>query len=93
MYLDVTLTSPTGENFDLYVHMDPSSETSNGCSNLQGSSTNGAGQSDQVQLDWGEVDGGFANNSPDERWVAIEIRAVEGACDGSKQWHLNLKGG
>ena len=93
MYLEATLTSPPGENFDLYLHMDPSSENSNGCGNLHGSSTNAGGQSDQVNIDWGETPGDFANNATDDRWVAIEIRAVEGKCDGSKQWHLNLQGG
>jgi len=93
MYLDVTLTSPAGENFDLFVHMNFNSESSNGCGNLAGSSTNPAGQTDSVALDWGEPDGGLANNATDSRWVAIEIRAVEGVCDGSKQWHLNVQGG
>ncbi len=86
-----TLDSPPGENFDLYVYVNTSSDVSLECSALAGSSTNAAGVTDTVSKSWGE--GTIPNGSDDSRNVSIEVRAAAGAtCNSSSTWSLTVKG-
>jgi len=74
----VQLQSPLQMDYDLYVY-DP-------CGTLRGSSTQGAGATDQVVYTW---DDGLG--SDDSRWIYIEVRYFAGnTCDN---WTLRAYGG
>ncbi len=90
MKLSVTLTSPSAENFDLYVYL-PGSAGPVECSTVKGSSTNGTGQADTVSFQWGES-GTLANGSDDGRTITIEVRAASTPCDSSAVWSLTAHG-
>ncbi len=86
-----TLDSPTGENFDLFVYVNPSSDVALECTNVVGSSTNAAGVSDTVSTTWGES--GIPNGSDDSRNVSFEVRAAAGTtCDPNSSWTLTVQG-
>ena len=90
MKLKVTLTSPPGMNFDLYVYLGGSVNAIE-CTSVKASSTNGVGQTDTVSLEWGET-GALANGVDDSRHVSVEVRYVSGTCDPSSKWSLDLHG-
>lgn len=92
MHLEITLTSPPGEDFDLYVYMDANSPPGSVCEALAGSSTAGVGETDTVVLDWGES-GVAANNDSDDRYVVIEVRAARSRCYGAEYWSIEARGG
>lgn len=92
MRLLVTLESPEGEDFDLYVHLFQESAGADACDALPLGSDKGPGQVDEIAVTWGES-GPFANVSSDARPVLIEVRAVEAQCNGTKEWQLTVQGG
>jgi hypothetical protein len=89
MKLQVTLHSPSNENFDLYVYLGGSVGAVE-CTTVQSSSTNGTGAIDSVALTWGET-GTFSNGSDDSRTVTIEVRAVS-TCDSAEPWAMTVHG-
>ncbi|AKU98658.1 hypothetical protein AKJ09_05322 [Labilithrix luteola] len=84
----VSLTSPPGSNFDLYVYL-PSSDTLE-CSAVTKSSTSTAAV-DSVSIEWGEGSG-LANGSDDSRTVTVEVRYVSGTCAAGTKWTLSVQG-
>jgi hypothetical protein len=79
--MTATLTSPPGQNFDLYLH-------SNSCSASNVQSTNATGV-----VDTGSVSMSDTFGFPDDQWVLIEIRAAAGTtCDPTAKWTLKLEG-
>ncbi|HEY1696026.1 MAG TPA: hypothetical protein VGG39_27855 [Polyangiaceae bacterium] len=90
MNFTAVLTSPPGMNYDLYAYLG-SSVGDIECTTVKGSSTNPAGQPDQVTFSWGES-GGIANGSDDSATVMIEVRWVSGACSTSQNWSLQAHG-
>ncbi|HUJ63112.1 MAG TPA: hypothetical protein VLX92_31660 [Kofleriaceae bacterium] len=89
MNLTVSLTSPPGSNFDLYVYVDTGTDDVD-CTTVTGSSTRTSGV-DSVHLTWGET-GTFANGSDDSRTVSIEVRAVTTSCSAGATWQLSVAG-
>jgi hypothetical protein len=89
MKLTVNLTSPPGENFDLYLYVNTSTDVTE-CTSVSASSTN-TGTTDQARLTWGES-GTFSNGVDDSRTVSIEVRPVSGNCSASDQYTLVVYG-
>jgi hypothetical protein len=88
MSFTVTLTSPAGANFDLYVYRSMEGG-STGCNGFMQQSSN-AGPLDAVSMTWGE---GFAANGIDDGvWVAVEIRAKDDMCAPPQEWTLTVEG-
>jgi hypothetical protein len=85
----VTLTSPPGTNFDLYVYVNSGSDTRE-CTSVSAQSTQPAGTADTASLSWGE--GSVSNGSDDGRTVSIEVRNVSGTCDPSATWSVQVQG-
>src|SRR6185295_8830543 len=83
MSITVTLESPPGEDYDLYVYYNPGSDVPE-CASALLTSTELAGTVDSVYGSWGE--GSIANNLEDGRDVAIEVWAVTASCTSSAQW-------
>jgi hypothetical protein len=75
-----TLTSPPGENFDLFVY----AET---CNTPTAKSEKAAGQDDVAGVIIPDNLGG------DDQWVLIEVRHI-GAdqCDSAAKWKLKIEG-
>jgi hypothetical protein len=90
MKLTVTLTSPPGMNFDLYVYLGADVNAIE-CTTVKASSTLGVGQTDSVNFEWGEL-GPLANGVDDSRHVSVEVRYVSGTCQANDQWSLTLHG-
>ncbi len=88
MSFTVTLSSPPGADFDLFVYRSAEGGSS-GCGGQMQQSTN-AGGFDSVSMSWGE--GGVANNSDDGVWVAVEIRAKNDICAPPGEWTLVVSG-
>lgn len=84
----VTLQSPAGADFDLYVHRGMEGGTT-GCNGFQQQSTN-AGPQDAVAMTWGE--GLVPNGLDDSAWVAVEIRAKDDLCAPPQEWTLTVLG-
>jgi hypothetical protein len=75
-----TLTSPPGENFDLYVHSDT-------CNAPTAKSENPAGQDDVASISLPDYLGG------DDQWVLIEVRHVgTEQCNTNAKWTLKIEG-
>lgn len=89
MKLTINLTSPAGENFDLYAYVNTGTDVTE-CTTVSGQSTNTSG-TDQVQLRWGES-GTFSNGNDDSRTVSIEVRPVSGTCSAGNQFTLVVYG-
>lgn len=86
MSFTVTLVSPAGADFDLYVYRGMEGGTS-GCNGFMEQSTS-PGQ-DSVDMAWGE--GIAANGLDDGVWVAVEIRAKDDVCS-AQPWSLQVEG-
>ncbi len=84
----VTLTSPVGADFDLYVYRGPAGG-SRSCGGVSQNSTND-GAVDSVSMSWGE--GGIPNGADDGAWVAVEVRAKDNMCAPPEQWMLLIEG-
>lgn len=89
MAVTVNLTSPAGENFDLYLYMNAGTDVTE-CSSVSASSTN-TGTTDQARLTWGES-GTFSNGADDSRTLSIEVRPVSGTCSAANQYTLVVYG-
>lgn len=85
----VTLTSPPGTNFDLFLYVNTGSDTRE-CTSVTAQSTQPAGVADTASLSWGE--GAVSNGSDDSRTVSIEVRNVSGACDPNATWSVQVHG-
>lgn len=90
MHVALTLSVPSGLNFDLYAYLDVDNDVVE-CGKVMDFSMKPAGTSETIDLVWGET-GTFANNSDDDRWVMLEVRYLSGDCDASKKWTLTAKG-
>lgn len=88
MSFTVTLTSPPGADFDLYVYRGVEGGGT-GCGGFMQSSTNGGGI-DEVTMNWGE--GLLANGVDDSAWVAVEVVAKNDMCAPPAQWMLTVDG-
>ncbi|MBL8610227.1 MAG: hypothetical protein JNL38_23020 [Myxococcales bacterium] len=84
----LTLSSPAGTNYDLYVYV-PDSDT-RACTTPTHTGI-GSSADDVVNLDFGEQ-GLFANGSDDSRTVSVEVRHSSGPCDAAHKWTLTLRG-
>jgi hypothetical protein len=90
MKLKLVLDSPPGTNFDLYVYMGTAPGQVQ-CTSLTRSSTNPAGQPDEIDLEWGET-GTFANGVDDSEVASIEVQYVSGTCQTGETWSLTATG-
>ncbi len=86
LMIEVTLTNPPGENFDLYVYV-PSTGGTVECTNPTASSTNAGDQPDEVRTQWPDT------WSDDSRKVTIEVRHVANGCSKDARWTLFVRGG
>jgi hypothetical protein len=89
----ITLTSPAGSNYDLFVHQ-PSEAGGNAvppkdCSVAPLSSQSANGD-DVIALSWQDVTNFFGETAGDGLMLSIEIRHVSGPCD--KPWSLRVQG-
>ncbi len=94
MYLQVDLTPPADEDFDLFVYMDTDSSSTEPCDLVpyRAEAAQGNGVAETVKVDWGED--WFANLGDDEsRRVVVEVRAVSPVCRLDEQWYLGITGG
>jgi hypothetical protein len=76
----VTLTSPPGANYDLFVHTETCATPT-----VQSTATT---PTDQVRISLPDV----LLGAPDDQWVLIEVRHVSGECDANVRWTLKLEG-
>lgn len=83
----VTLLSPAGADFDLYVYRSGAGGAS-GCNGTMQSSMS-AGSQDAVSMTWGE--GVVPNGLDDGVWVAVEIREKNDVCS-AQEWVLQVEG-
>ena len=87
MALQLSLTVPSGADYDLYAYVNTGSDVSAcGSSPAKKSDAGGTGANEQLSLSWGE--GTVANGDDDSRTVSIEIKHKSGSCDGSATWKL-----
>jgi hypothetical protein len=87
MKLSVSLVSPAGENFDLYVYGDETTDQVD-CTDVLGKST--TNETDEVSISWGE--GTFANDADDSRTISIEVRNASATCSANDKWTLVVQG-
>ncbi|MEO7097429.1 MAG: hypothetical protein ABI175_29480 [Polyangiales bacterium] len=87
----ITLDSPAGENFDLYVYQGKDKGDGGGleCTTVAGSSTLSSG-SDAVSLNWN--DNHPVGGHDDTRTITIEVRPAGDPCDPSATWTLTVAG-
>ena len=87
----ITLDSPSGENFDLYVYEGKTVADGGGieCSTVAGSSTLSS-SSDVVSLGWS--DKRPIGGSDDTRTLSIEVRPAGEPCDPSATWTVTVAG-
>lgn len=88
MSFTVSLASPGGTDFDLYVYRSVEGGTS-GCGGFLQQSTNLAGL-DAVSMNWGEAL--LANGVDDSVWVAVEIVEKTDSCMPPSEWTLSVQG-
>jgi hypothetical protein len=85
----VTLTSPPGANFDLFLYRGPdfgsSSNPSHDCVTVATSSTAASGP-DVASLQWPDQ---RANS--DTRWITIEVRSADPVCP-TGEWTVTVEG-
>jgi hypothetical protein len=87
----ITLDSPTGENFDLYVYEGKEKGDGGGieCTLVAGSSTLSS-SSDVVSLGW--ADNHPVGGHDDSRTLSIEVRPAGEPCDPTATWSLKVEG-
>ncbi|MBI4511750.1 MAG: hypothetical protein HY698_19105 [Deltaproteobacteria bacterium] len=84
-----TLTSPTGANYDLFLYVASSDETTDvECENSQYSSSS-AGSKDEISVAWS--DNRPIGGADDSRNITVEVRHVSGTCTGGA-WSLQIEG-
>jgi hypothetical protein len=89
----ITLTSPVGSNYDLFVHR-PDDAGGNAiapkdCSVAPVSAQQTSGE-DVVSLSWADITNFFGETAGDGLVLSIEVRHVSGPCD--KPWSLSVQG-
>jgi hypothetical protein len=85
----VSLTSPMGMDYDLYVYEGATAPSVSAQPNCQATPAKGVGDPESVTHQWAET------SSPDNdgRWLSIEVRYVSGSsCAGDSQWSLTVMG-
>lgn len=87
LQLKAVLTSPPGEDFDVYLYV-PSDDVLE-CSSVADRSES-TGTTDTAGVVFGET-GAFGNSIQDDRWVTVEVRAKAG-CSGTAKWTLTVYG-
>jgi hypothetical protein len=90
MKLTATLASPSGANFDLYAYLGAHIGSIE-CNTVKAKSTNGAGQTDTVSFEWGELNG-VANGVDDSATVMLQVVWVSGTCGAGATWSLSAHG-
>lgn len=88
MSFTVSLSSPAGTDFDLYVYRSVEGG-STGCGGFLQQSTT-LGSNDSVSMDWGEAL--VANGVDDSVWVAVEIVEKTDSCMPPQEWTLSVQG-
>jgi hypothetical protein len=88
MHVLVRLNPPAGEDFDVFVYVNPDTDTLE-CASSSGVATT-IGAMKQVRASWGEdvVPDGI----DDSRDVSIEIRPRSATCAPGAQWQLVIQG-
>jgi hypothetical protein len=86
LMLEVTLTNPPGEDFDLYVYV-PDASGKTECTAVTAKSTNAGDQPEEVRTQWAD------SWSDDSRKVTIEVRHVANGCSKNAKWTLYVRGG
>jgi hypothetical protein len=89
MATTISLLSPTGSNYDLYVYYDPLVDAAQ-CTTVRASSTQQSCIGDSVHLTWGE--GAAPNGDDDSRTISIEVRHASGTCKPTSAWILLVEG-
>jgi hypothetical protein len=84
----VTLTSPAGMNYDLFVHQGPQ-DGSPDCNAPEIKGTP-SGSSETVSDSWDDDQG--LGGEDDSVWLSIEVRHVSGM-DCNATWTLKIEGG
>ena len=79
---EISLSSPTGVDFDLYVY--------DGCGSLLDKSTNLSGI-DSVAAEWPDLQP-FPSGHDDTKTLYIEVRHRAGSCSASSKWSLQVRG-
>lgn len=86
----LTLDSPAGSNFDLYVYVaNTAQQTDIECTKLTKASTNASG-ADVVSIGWPDKQG--VGGLEDGRNVTVEIRFAGGTCPDTAPWSLLVEG-
>ena len=89
MSATISLISPPGENFDLFVYLDPVADAER-CEYPNNQSTEKVDRVDMTTVRWGETN--YIPTALDEsRTLIIEVRAVD-ACSPAKTWSLLVQG-
>ena len=83
--LSVTLTSPPGLDFDVFLYVNEGQDLVECTTPTGTATTNGAAET--VRRIWGDT-GGVS----DSRTVSIEIRPISGTCAPAKMWQLQIVG-
>lgn len=87
MRLRVTLTSPPGTNYDLFLYGEDSV-----CGTPDAESTSSSTE-DVVSVWWGEHPSDpFSNSVDDSQTVTLEVRAVSGTCSSDAPYTLTIEG-
>lgn len=84
----VTLTSPPGYDFDIYVERGLAGASA-GCGGIAASSIS-VGAVDTVSMDWGEDL--IPNGVSDTSWISVEIVPKDDVCDPAGVWTLEVEG-
>ncbi|HEX3758277.1 MAG TPA: hypothetical protein VHW23_06205 [Kofleriaceae bacterium] len=85
MQILAKLTAPAGENFDVFVYVDPDMDTTAPCPSGTGTLTTG-GPGQQVPASWQD----FFNDA--SRNVSIEVRPRSASCSPTAKWQLVIEG-
>lgn len=83
----MTLTSPPGTNFDLFVFVSGTASSVECLAATKSSTTSGA---DSVAVKWGELE--TVNGVDDSRNVTVEVRWVSGIVVPPATWSLTISG-
>jgi hypothetical protein len=88
--VQVKLTSPPGNDFDVFLYLNQDSDVTQECS-VQFGDRSSAGPVDSIHAEWGEG-GGLASGGDDARTASIEIRHIAGVCSVAQVWQLEVEG-
>lgn len=85
----LTLVSPSGKDFDLFVYMNTETDAVE-CTTQTTKSEEPGSRTDMASLSWGEAY--TANSSDDSRTVNVLVKSKDGSCDANKTWSLVIQG-